>query len=78
MSDFFRIPANPDLAGLGLTTLARLSHEAEETSDDILLMQVADEVRSRGEPAVGIHRDEYLRLQAERRTRRPGCSPSAT
>lgn len=66
MSEFFRIPANPDLPSMGLTTLARLSHQAEDTGDDILLMQVADEVESRGEMEGRIFRAEYIRLQGER------------
>ena len=66
MSDFFRIPANPELRGLGLTSLARLSHEAEDTSNDILLVQVQAEVESRGDTAQSIFRHEYIRLHAGR------------
>ena len=37
-----------DLAGKTLRELAVLCHEAEETDDDVLLMQVQDEVQRRG------------------------------
>jgi hypothetical protein len=64
MSDFFRIPSNPSLAKYGLTSLARMSHEAEDTGDDILLLQVDSEIQFRGELAQEIFRNEYIRLHS--------------
>ena len=64
MSDFFRIP-RADLTSVGLTTLARMSHQAEDESDDVLLMNVAAEVESRGEVASEVFKHEYRRLADE-------------
>jgi hypothetical protein len=67
VSDFFRIPAEPRLIAAGLTSLARLAHVAEDTSNDVLLMQVAAETESRGSRALDIFREEYIRLHRESR-----------
>lgn len=70
MSDILR-PTLPSLEVTqgGPTTLARLAHEAEDTGDDFLLLQVADEVGRRERVRPGFHHiwhQEYLRLLAER------------
>ena len=63
MSEVLRptVPRREVAAG-GLTTLARLAHQAEDTDDDILLIEVVDEVARRGSTAERIWHDEYLRL----------------
>lgn len=65
MKEFFACRRTPETIRAGLTTLARLSHRAEDNDDDLLLLAVADEIeaRERERPgAMAIYRDEYIRL----------------
>ena len=66
MSDILR-PTVPrrEVFVAGLTTLAKLAHQAEDTNDDVLLLEVMDEVSRRGHIAGRIFREEYIRLHAE-------------
>lgn len=68
MSEILR-PTTPrkEVATAGLTTLAKLAHQAEDTSDDILLLEVVDEVARRGKLAEWIWLEEYRRLLGERK-----------
>ncbi len=64
-------PTVPRLEGRigGFTTLARLAHEAEDSGDDILLLEVADEMGRREQERPGcysIFQQEYIRLHEER------------
>lgn len=60
MSDLFRIHIPQEIASAGISTLARLTHEAEETDNDILLMQVAAVMESRSETERRVYREVYL------------------
>lgn len=60
MSDFFRITVPSEIASAGISTLARLTHEAEETDDDVLLMQVQGALQSRSDAEKSIFREVYL------------------
>jgi len=67
MSDFFRIPVNPDLFRRTTQDLAALVHEAEDTDDDILSMQIQSELerRARDLPNIAwmdLFRENYIRL----------------
>ena len=66
MNDFFRIQIPPEIAAAGPTTLARLTHEAEETDDDILLMQVQGALQSRDEVEQDIYRESYFHQWKQR------------
>lgn len=48
MSEFFRIHATPEMHGLTLRQIAVMVHEAEETADDVTLLQCWDELERRG------------------------------
>lgn len=47
MSEFFRVHAPLEFSGLTLRELARRCHVAENTGNDVLLMQVQDELKRR-------------------------------
>lgn len=71
MSDILR-PTMPrrEVAGGGPTTLAKLAHQAEDTDDDILLLEVVDEVGRMNQHHPGFERiwlEEYWRLMAARK-----------
>ena len=48
MSEFFRIHATPDHSRKTLRELAVLVHEAEESADDVSLLECWDELERRG------------------------------
>lgn len=56
MSHFFRVSIPPYIQEAGFALLAILAHEAEDTDDDVLLMEVMGEVERRDAqvPPVGI------------------------
>lgn len=60
MSDLFRITIPSEIANAGVITLAKLAHQAENTDDDILLLQVSAVVESRSEIEQRIYREAYL------------------
>ena len=65
MSEFFRIHAPPEFSGLTLRDLARRCHVAENTDDDVLLIQVQDELKRREqtyERAVDVFIEFYREL----------------
>jgi hypothetical protein len=69
LSDFFRIRAPAEFIAKTTRELAELSHQAEETDDDVLLLQVADEIERRKvtTPMTAVlFREHYMDLMAER------------
>ena len=56
MSDLFRVMIPPEIQEASFALLAMLCHQAEDTDDDILLMQVMGEVERRDAlvPPLGI------------------------
>ena len=67
MSAILRTTAPDEFAAHTTKTLARLAHRAEDTGDDVLLLQVMDEVerRCRRFPAMdvmGLFRTWYVEL----------------
>lgn len=56
MSDLFRVSIPPEIQEMSLASLAILCHRAEDTADDVLLVQVMGEVERRDAmvPPVGI------------------------
>jgi|GEM_PF-5273164 len=48
MSEYYRITAPPEFASLTLRDLARKCHVAENTADDVLLLEVQNELLRRG------------------------------
>ncbi len=48
MSEIFRIHAPATFAGKTLRSLAIMVHEAEETDDDVTLLECCDELDRRG------------------------------
>lgn len=56
MSDFFRVQIPPYIQEASFALLAMLCHQAEDTDDDVLLMEVMGEVERRDAmvPPVGI------------------------
>jgi hypothetical protein len=74
VSEFIRrsmgiIPPRQEVAGATLKELARLCHEAEDTADDLLLVEVSAEVEVREHKLPGATRifmEWYRLLWAER------------
>jgi hypothetical protein len=67
VSDFFCIHAPPEFSSKTLRQLAVMVHEAEETADDILLLQAWDELERRKTPRdifMGFYRDEWHKRMA--------------
>ncbi len=65
MSDFFRIRAPVEFARKTLRALATLAHEAEDTGDDVLLLECWSELERRGSP-MSIFMEFYRDLWRER------------
>jgi hypothetical protein len=75
MSDFFRIHAPPEYARLTLGQLSRMVHEAEETDDDVTLIQVFDELEKRGidnSLFMEFYRIEWRRRMEAKKTKEKG------
>lgn len=60
MSDLFRVRIPREIVGLGPAGLAILAHLAEDTGNDILLLQVSGEVERQAETDRGI-KEKYQR-----------------
>lgn len=54
-------------AGVGVTTLAQLTHRAEDKGDDIAFLAIQDEVESRPAAEREAYRREWIRQMGERR-----------
>lgn len=67
MSDLFRVPIPPEIQEASFALLAILAHQAEDTDDDVLLMQVMGEVERRDAmvPPSGITQYRPKRATAE-------------
>lgn len=75
MSDILRITAGPKVRAATFRTLAELAHQAEETDDDVLLLEVADEVERRERSFPGytrLFRETYLEIWPARRESKKG------
>lgn len=59
MSEFFRIHATAKHHGMTLRQLAVAVHEAEESNDDVSLIECMDELESRGPQAKSLFMDFY-------------------
>jgi hypothetical protein len=71
VKEFFDVRAPAEFVRLTTRELARLAHKAEDTGDDILLLQVQDEVdrRERRFPHLGVtdrFREEYVAMHRTR------------
>jgi len=71
MKEFFAVRAPGEFIALTTRDLARLAHKAEDTGDDVLLLQVADEVdrRERAYPQLGVtnlFREHFIDLHRAR------------
>lgn len=75
MSEIFRTTRPAEFLGYTLKRLAELAHEAEDTDNDVLLIQVVDEIESRGHLAMRIWHGIYLDLMAERAKARMAKRP---
>lgn len=62
MSEIFRTTTTPELRVATYSELARLCHLAEDTADDILLLQVMDEVEARNRETTNKWDDPGTRL----------------
>lgn len=60
MSDIFRIVAPAEFVQYTSSQLAALAHKAEDTGDDLLLLEVEDEVERRVRKWGQIWRQEYM------------------
>jgi hypothetical protein len=72
VSDFFRTRAPAEFVLLGVKDLARLAHQAEDTGDDVLTLQVYDELSRREQafPKIrfrALFREYYLESRRCRR-----------
>lgn len=67
MSEILRVTKpRREVAIAGVTTLAKLCHQAEDEGDDILFLEVVDEAHRRGDVENEIFRREYNRIGLER------------
>jgi hypothetical protein len=67
MSDFFRIHAPAEFSAKTIRQLASLVHDAEDSVDDVLLLQCWDELERRGTP-MSVFMEFYRDLWRERMT----------
>lgn len=57
---------------LGVTTLAKLTHEAEDQEDDLTFLAIQNALEQRPEGERNIYRQEYLRLWRDRCDKKRG------